>query len=317
MLSWVKSGGVLYLSGDLSYDEFRRRTRTARLEELCGVRFVAECYPNIAVNPASAADQPCLQVEAAGARVLQRTANGWPLLVEHRVGRGRVLFITDPIELHSPPARRANDQALYRRVLETAGVASLAVAPDDPRLHVMRVPLRDGGKVWILFNTDETQPKRDFTLTHDQRPITVTVARHRPALLWFDGAGALRSVEAQGACAVGSERIALDETRGILLSLDGLDVRRSRALLLMPTQPGQVQWRSTTAWTAPVVETGEFQNGRWRILESQAARSGESQLQIGVSADQAFSLLLVCERTAVVRWRQALERAITQPASLP
>ncbi len=317
VLNWVKSGGVLYLSGDISYDEFRRRSRKARLEELCGVRFVAERYANIAVNPTDAADQPCLRVEATSAQVLQHASDGLPLLVEHRVGRGRVVFITDPVELHSPPARRAKDLALYHRVLETAGVAPLAVAPDDPRLHVMGVPLRGGGKLWIPFNADDTQPERNFTLTHEKLPITVTVARRRPALLWFDGAGALRSVETQGACVVGSERITLDETRGILLTLDGQDVRRSRALVFMPIQPGQIQWRSTATWTAPVVETGEFRNGRWRILETQATRKSEDRMQIGVTADQAFNLLLVCEKSAVACWRQALERAMTHPASLP
>ena len=45
---------------------FLRRTPTAlphrRLEELCGVRFVAERYPNIAVDSTNAVDQPCLRV---------------------------------------------------------------------------------------------------------------------------------------------------------------------------------------------------------------------------------------------------------------
>ncbi|HEY5910929.1 MAG TPA: hypothetical protein VJA21_10040, partial [Verrucomicrobiae bacterium] len=50
VLAWVRQGGCLYVSGDISYDEFRRRSRTNRLEELCGARFLAEVYPNIRVN---------------------------------------------------------------------------------------------------------------------------------------------------------------------------------------------------------------------------------------------------------------------------
>ncbi len=316
VLNWVKSGGVLYLSGDISYDELRRRSRTPRLEELCGVRFVAEHYPNIAVNPTNATDQPCLRVEPVGAEVLSRAADGSPLQIENRVGRGRVVFTTDPVELHSTAARRAQDLALYRGVLETARIPPLAVVPDDPRLHVLRVPLRDGGTVWILFNADETQPVRTFTLTQTKLPVTVTVSRHRPALLWFDGAGALRAVETQGACVLGNEQILFDETRGIVLTLDGKDVRQSRALLLMPLQPGRMQWRSANAWGETVIETGEIRGGAWLSLNTQATRMNRGLMQIQVSDDQALSLLLVCEKAALGRWRNSVERAMTSPEVL-
>ena len=316
VLNWVKSGGVLYLSGDVSYDELRRRSRTQRLEELCGVRFVAEQYPNIAVNLTNAADQPCLRVEPVGAEVLRRAANGSPLQVEHRVGRGRVVFTTDPVELHSTPARHAQDLALYRRVLETARIAPLAVVPEDPSLHVLRVPLRDGGAVWILFNADESQPVKTFTLTHTKLPVTVTVARHRPALLWFDGAGALRAIETQGACIVGNEQILFDETRGVVLTLDGKDVRQSRALLLMPLQPGRMQWRSASTWRESVIETGEIHAGAWLPLNTQTTRKSGDLMQVQVSDDQALSLLLVCEKAAIERWRRTVGRMITDPESL-
>ena len=161
---WVQRGGVLYLSGDISYDEFHRRTRTQRLEELCGVRFLAENYPNISVSATNPADQPCLKVElavptagaGAAARVLRRSGDGSPLVVENRVGRGTVIFSTDPIELHSLPARRESDLALYRSVLAKAGIRPIGLRPDDPLVHAFRVPMKDGGQVYVLFNTDET-----------------------------------------------------------------------------------------------------------------------------------------------------------------
>lgn len=317
VLDWVKGGGVLYLSGDISYDELRRRSRTRRLEELCGVRFVAEQYPNISVNPTNAEAQPCLRVAAVNATVLQHAADGSPLLVEHRVGRGRVFFTPDPIELHSTLTRRPQDLALYRRVLEAARVAPLPVVPDDPELRIMRVPLRDGGKVWILFNTDDSQPSRSFRVMHEKTEVKLIVARRQPALLWFDSAGALRAIETQGMCWVGNEEVLCDETRGIVLSLDGKDVRRSQAVLLMPLQPGQIQWRSTAKWIEPVVETGEIRGGGWLALDSQAVQMNEGQMRVQVANDQALSLLLVCERATLDRWRKAVGRSVTDPASLP
>jgi hypothetical protein len=116
---------------------------------------------------------------------------------------------------------------------------------------------------------------------------------------------------------VGGKQVVVDETRGILLTLDGQDVRRSRALLLLPLQPGQVQWLSGRAWAERVIETGEVRDGRWQALETQPAKGNENPTRVRVSADQAMRLLLVCEQSALPRWRKAVERALTHPASLP
>lgn len=314
---WVRQGGVLYLSGDISYDDLRQRTRTNRLEELCGVRFLAENYANIRVNATNAADQPCIKVEAARAKILARASDGSPLLVENRVGKGRVLFATDPLELHAVSARREQDLALYRRVLETGGVKPLGLEPNDPRMHLFRLPLRDGGQVYVLFNTDDTQPARTVTLTDCQPPITLTVAGQRPALLWFDGKGALRAVETQGECRAGKDVILSDNTRGIVLTLDGEDIRRSRAVVLMPLQPGSVRINQTAAWRGGVVATGEVRDGEWRSYEFAPPAATPDGCTVNVTAEQVFSLLLACESAEVARWTQAIERAMNDPASLP
>jgi hypothetical protein len=317
LLQWVRSGGVLYLSGDISYDPLRQRSRTRRLEELCGARFVSECYANIMVRSADSTDQPCIRVEPAGATVLAQAADGRPVLLENRVGEGRVLFTTDPIELHCTPAARDHDLALYRRVLATAGLHPLRIKPDDPRLHVFRVPLRDKGNVYVLFNTDESPAARTVTLAEPRTPVTLTLARHRPGLVWIDPAGAVRAVETQGACSIDGDPLLTDGTAGAVLTLDGQDVRRSRALLLMPLQPGQVRWPTTSDWRQPLVETGDFDDGRWRALEQDQVAPSRGLWQVEVSADQALSLLLVGEKPELAHWHNALGRAICDPASLP
>ena len=315
--NWVKKGGVLYLSGDISYDELRQRTRTNRLEELCGVKFVTENYPNISLTATNAADQPCIRVRPGAGKVLETAADGSLLLVENRVGKGCVLFTTDPVELHSVAARRDKDLALYRRVLSLGGVDPLGLEPNDPRIHLFRQPLQDGGQVYVLFNTDETRSARTVTLRDCCPPVTLAIARKRPALLWFDGKGALRAVESQGQYRVGSDHLLTDETRGIVLTLDGQDVRRSRALLLMPLQPGTVRVNQTQPWRSGVVTTGEIRDGEWWSYESTPLNFSSNEWTVKVSSDQAFSLLLVCESTEVNRWTQAIERTITDPVSLP
>jgi len=317
VLNWVKQGGVLYLSGDISYDEFRQRTRTKRLEKLCGVRFVGENYPNIAVKANSVDDQPCIKVEPIGARVWKQAKDGSPLVVEHAIGKGRVIFTTDPIELHSTTERRASDIALYRRVLQAANVEPIGLTPNDPLIHAFRVPLQDGGRVYVLFNTDQNHPTRQVTLTDGKPSITLTIARNHPALLWFDGRGALRAIEAQGEVISEVGFRMSDFTNGILLTLDGEEVRRSRAMVLMPLKPGKVNLTSEAAWRQAVVEVGEVRGGVWRTFETVSVTKQGKEIQVNVMEDQVYSLLLLCEANDAPRWRQAMERAMNEPTSLP
>jgi hypothetical protein len=201
--------------------------------------------------------------------------------------------------------------------LAAGRVKPIGLSPDAPQLHVFRLPLTDGGHVCVLFNTDESQPARHVTLTDYASPMTLTVARKRPALVWFDGRGALRAVETQGGCRVGNDSLLTDETRGIVLSLDGQDLRRSRALLLMPLQPGTIRLSQEQPWHAGVVATGEIRDGEWWSYESAPVTSARSEWAVQVSADQVFSLLLVCESPEVTRWTQAVERAMNDAGSLP
>jgi len=324
VLDWVRRGGVLYLSGDISYDEFHQRTRTNRLEDLCGVRFLAENYPNICVNATNAADQPCIKVEPAAstatsvatAKVLRRAGNGSPLLVENRVGRGTVFFSTDPIELHSVTARREGDLALYRGVLGKAGVSPIDLQPNDPQVHTFRVPMQDGGQVYVLFNIRETQPAIKVTVGTCQPPCTLSLASNRPGLLWFDGRGALRAVEAQGGCKLGEKTVLEDETGGMVLSLDRQDIRHSSALLLMPLRPGAIRISTDRQWHKATLLTGDLHDGKWRTCETAPAGRSEAGLLVHVSPDQALSLLLLTEPGSALKWSKAIEGAMNDPASL-
>lgn len=317
LLRWVEQGGVLYLSGDFCYDARRQRSRPDRLTELAGVRRLSANDPPLGVDPGKAADCPELEVEPVTATVLRRAPGGAVLLVENRVGRGRVFYTPDPIELHSTPDRRPTDVALYRRVIEAGGVSPLGIEPDSPSLHVYSVPLRDGGQVRLVANRDETRPLRTVTLTDTPSRSTLDIAPRRFGLLWHDGQNALRAVEVQGKCRIADEWALTDETGGAVLSLDGQAIPGSKALLLMPLRAGDISWSSKAQWSQPRIETGEFQNGGWRAFENEPALARQDQVAVRISARQALSLLLVCEQDALPHWRRALETALTNPGSLP
>ncbi len=193
------------------------------------------------------------------------------------------------------------------------------------------MPLQDGGKVYVLFNTDESQSSRSLVVSHAAKRSGVpngtplrsvpdyklTIAKKRPALLWFDGKGTLRAIEAQGEVTIGKRRIVMDETNGILLTLDGEDVRRSRAMVLMPLKPGKVNLMSEAVWRKAVVEVGEVRGGAWRTYETMPLTKQGKEIQVNVSEEQVYSLLLLCEAHDAARWRKAVERAMNEPASLP
>jgi hypothetical protein len=249
--------------------------------------------------------------------VLRRAKDGSPLVIENRFGRGTVVFNTDPIELHSSAARRESDLTLYRQVLAKSEAKTIRLAPDDPFLHAFRVPMRDGGQVYVLFNTDDSQPAKTITLADCTPPFSLSVASTRPALLWFDGHRALRAVEAQGTCNVGGRLVIEDQTGGMVLSLDQRDIPRSRALLFMPLGPGVVRIAAERRWQEATILTGDIHEGQWRTCDRAPAERDPHDLLIKVTPDQTFSLLLVTEASSAPKWCQAIGRAMTAPASLP
>lgn len=106
---FVSAGGVLYVSGDISFDEDRKRTKTSRLEELAGVRFIKERYPNIPTesvpstwmryaNGIAYPGRPCMEFEPLDASVIAKAGNR-PITVLHALGKGKVMFSSDPAEL--------------------------------------------------------------------------------------------------------------------------------------------------------------------------------------------------------------------------
>ena len=108
-----------------------------------------------------------------------------------------------------------------------------------------------------------------------------------------------------------------DETGGMALSLDGQDIRRSRALLLMPLRPGSIRLSTDREWRKATVLTGDIHDGKWCTCETTPAGKTEAGLAVNVSPDQAFSLLLVTESASSSKWYRAIERAMSDPASLP
>jgi hypothetical protein len=263
---FVAEGTALYVSGDLSFDPQRRRTRGERLRELCGVEFVSERYPNTryvagtdctavvqgdtaAALAAVGATGPCIAVRPAGATVLAR-AGEFPVAVENRHGKGQVLYVTDPLELHGEP------WAVLAAFLGTAGVDRFPVTPDIPGVHAHEVPGEGGTCARILLN--DSPAAQTVTWGPD---LTLDLPSHSGGAALLNAAGALLAAEGQRV-RLGERTVFAAEAPQCLLALDGAPLVDSRALLLLPLGPGRLQLpQAATAelWAS----IGEMREGRW------------------------------------------------------
>lgn len=122
---FVRSGGCVFLSGDLSFDENHQHTRIPRFESFCGVRRDGET---------------CRPVTA------RRIGDD---LYENRLGSGCVIFTPRSIE-NDPPEILAE---CYRKILARWDIAPLVAPPLQAALQ--HGP--DGERYCLLRNrTDET-----------------------------------------------------------------------------------------------------------------------------------------------------------------
>jgi hypothetical protein len=297
VLAFVRRGGALYVSGDLSYDRSRKRTRTTRLPELCGVEFVAERYrgvryepgPGIGVQPAddsplaSAVCEafplgPCIEVRPTTARVLARSG-GTPVAALARVGEGTVLYVIDPVELHADP------RGILAAFLEETGIKRHAVEPDVATLHSHRVSGEGGALAQVLFNlADEAQR---LAITDLPVRLELGLAPKWGGAAIFDGRGALVAVEARSA-AVEGKALFSGEASLALISLTGEDVRHASGLVLLPSGPGGVSLPEELTRNR-MVSVGEVRNGRW----DQYVRLKLTGPKLAIDGPMSRSLLII------------------------
>ena len=287
VVDFVRAGGTLYFSGDISYDEDRERTQTGRLEELVGASGEPR-YPPLQEGAVEAEQsdgvlkatvRPAVAVRDRPA--LSKTESGWCVLLEHAVGQGHVLWCSDPLELHSVPEHGP----VYERALQLAGVTRPdAEAP--PNLHVMWLPA-EGGEVWILYNAGAEPQSARLAGKYE-----IMLAPQRPGFLHLSDQGDVLAVGGTDTITVEGATIADGDGVGFgLRALDNQDVRRSRALLTHRMEPGELRILCRGgAWEAAAgsVQEGEFrEHRRW-----QPARDGE-RLRVTIGEPEALELVLL------------------------
>jgi len=324
LLAWVRSGGKLFVTGDVSYDADRQATRRGRLRELVGAEFVEARYANIERNrgedvevnlrlepPLRTQLRPCVAVRAREGKVVGRSADSAPVLVRNSVGRGQVYWCADPIELATEVSAPTIRRPIYRSVLRAAGIAPLPVQPNAPWVHVMAQPTAKG-MVHVLFNTKLGDGQETVTIPTRAGHVALRTRNRWPGLAAVTDEGRIVAINAYGRATVGDEAVMNGHGPMALLSLDGLDLRKSKAMLAGPFDTCRIELPSRPGEFIAVI--GEFQGGDWVGFEK-IKLSGAS-LQLDIDADRATCMILLCESSQVLEWTDVLSLAMKRPEQI-
>jgi hypothetical protein len=209
----------------------------------------------------------------------------------------------------SAAARQKLYAAVLRAIPRTGRTpARLAVAPDEPWLHVMAQPTARG-TMHVIYNKKSASGTADVSISTAAGPVTLTTRNRWPALAAVTNQGAVVAVNACGKASIGDKPLMGGAGLKALLALDGQDLRASRAILVAPFEPGRAELPRCA--DPAVVLVGEFQDGRWTTLEQIPLEANQPALEI--DADRAACLILVCPASETQRWTDRLTQAMLRP----
>jgi hypothetical protein len=207
--NWVEAGGTLYFSGDVGFDASRKPTRAARWAEL-GL------------------------AEQRAASPFETPAERWQMAPqEAAVGRGKVLWAPYPLELKA----QAGDSGVYRRVLEIAGIARIALEPESAPVRALSVPTAGGGRLFTLHNAGSAATT--VTLAAQDQCKSRVAVQLQPdgcAFIACGADGTVQAAESDGELALDGAIVARGDGSFSLCALDGKDLRQTRQLVVLPTQ---------------------------------------------------------------------------------
>ncbi len=306
--AWVEQGGTLYISGDFTYDPISRtRSFDARLEELAGVRATKVRYAGLdqkRVMPVDYTDGttkrygvPNLKLELAGAQTLFYDADDTPVIVKHQHGLGTVIYSADPFEYQGEESMRKANIALYRQVLDAAGVSYVKMNADAQNLKLFRQTLRDGGAFYEILNVADQ--KVTASLPVGEHNYNVTLVGNDTDYLRIGKNGELLSVLCEGSLVRDNTLLLNNDAFAHVTTMDGLDLTQSRRIVVMPQQVGTIKLHSNAPWQDLTVRIGQVENGLWVDMGEVVFTYADGYISIRVNEDMVNAVILIGEKTDV------------------
>ena len=258
LLNFVRSGGILYLSGDPSYDPVsRKRTLESRLTELAGVSATRVIY---AGNDRSGAavtysdgsgtrtGYPNILLETKGAEVLYKDTDGNPVITRFTLGKGKVIFSADPLENTTNADTFREDVRLYNSVLELAGIPKSSLTASTASIKTFVTHLADGGLFREVLNTSAADVRLEWTDANG-KVYEFKLGAYATAYFREDKDGNLVSNMTGGSLSRDSVRILSNGSFAQLHAADGKDLFASEQLVILPQTEGNMTILSDADWS--------------------------------------------------------------------
>jgi hypothetical protein len=325
---FVEQGGQLYLSGDISYDGLRRRTQTRRLRDLCGVEFVSERFANIDYQNGALAvvgkapgwpkylAAPGIVTRLAGAHSLVESLDGTPVVTEFQLGKGRVIFSADPIEMHGDPRYQPYAHAFYHALCQSFHLSAENVEPAEAPVHCFRVPSQDGREITVLVNHSEKDDVRDLVVSSRAGDVSLSLRPRLSGAIVVGKSKGVEAIESSADVRVNRELLIGGDLHFMAISMNGQPLDQSRSMLLLPMGEGQLSIPGASRWQQPLVLVGEVAGAQWKLYESfRPARDG-GMLKLSIPPVRSLSMMILCEASDQAAAVKQVEALTNQPWSL-
>lgn len=283
--AFVAAGGNLYVSGDITLDESRKRTRQDRLKTLFGVEFQQETGPPLVLRRGQDNRYlPAVQVAANGASLLEETG-----VWVNTHGQGKAFF--NPFASEMTPGGL---DELYSYVLEAAGAAPYEdILPADFRLLVYRNPgAGDGDEIIYLHN--QSSVTQEVILKNRYRQ---QVPAQGKSVLVFRG-GQLTAAVLAGRLQDGDTTIAHIDVPAAVASLDGRRLGESAQIAVVPFGTGAVRVNLSEV-SDPGVWVGRIREQKWQSLATRVPQQTGSTVILPAETSLRFQVLLFGNRDAL------------------
>ena len=310
---FVMNGGILYVSGDISYNEDRKRTRLERLKELLGVELLGDNYPNIEwqkgkpvkIDPVepfygleSRVGRPCIKIKPTTAKVIAKDEEGNPVFLLNKLGKGVVFYNVDPLELYTVAEDREKLREgtnIYKALLRYAKAKVNNISPDDNLIRIFKLPTTRDETLYVLFNADTRA--REITIQDTRKPITLTLGSFRPGVILLSKDQKILAVEAQGKVAVGDKTLIDVDGHFAIAALDKKDISESKNMLIFPQSKGRITITSESDWVNAWAELGDIIDSKWTKLEKLECSKKGNNISLKIDREQATNIILLGEGT--------------------
>jgi len=299
---WVKNGGVLYFSGDISYDQFRQRSFPERLEELAGVRVLSMNYYGADYNngeyiryhsideKANRKGKPGMKMALSGAKALYVDDENCPIITENRFGKGMVVFSADPLEFLSDEFTLPGDMDVYRHVLKLAHIQSDRIISSNFGVKFFELPLKDDGRLYHFSN-----------LSHEESIVSykkyqMTIKGGDSHLLCENPQGELIGVLASGTLNInGAQMLDNSSAYAFVYSHDCKGISESSRLVVLPQKTGKIRIKSRRRWKMPQAANGQIADGKWSKTGTLPLIINDGFIEIFIGTREVNTIILLTE----------------------